>query len=298
MANARVLVKRRKVVRNTRKITRTMELVSTAKYRQSFDRVQKAMPYKRTLQEMMQDLAATGGEIDHPLLRRRDPAKHVTVLLLTSNRGLCGGFNSNLCRQALTWLREQGGVDRDLRVVGKKGASFMRFQGAKVDHVYTEFGDRPAYDAVEGLAAELIERYATGATDRVAVVYQRYVSAGLQKPWVDVMLPLSSATGETPDAAGPAVAEASRAAVGDYIFSPSEEELLKVLLPAYVKTSLYHNFLENIVGEHRARMVAMKNATDNAGDFIKTLTRLYNRARQSQITNEISELMGGVEALK
>ena len=298
MANARVLVKRRNVVRNTRKITRTMELVSTVKYRQSFDRVKRAMPYKQTLQEMMQDLSATGGEIDHPLLRRRDPAKHVTLLLLTSNRGLCGGFNSNLCRQALSWLREQGGVEVDLRVVGKKGAAYMRFQGTHVDQAYTEFGDNPAYDDVETLAAQLIERYATGKTDRVAVVSQRFISAGLQKPSVEVVLPLSSVTGESNEQTPAKPAAAASAAAGNYIFSPSEAELLKVLLPAYVKTSLYHLFLENIVGEHRARMVAMKNATDNAGDFIKTLTRLYNRARQSQITTEISELMGGVEALK
>jgi F-type H+-transporting ATPase subunit gamma len=292
MAKTRVLVKRRRVVQSTRKITRTMELVSTAKYRQSFERVQKAMPYKETLQEMMQDLAAAGGEIDHPLLRRRDPARHVTVVLLTSNRGLCGGFNSNLCRQAIVWMREQSGVEVDLRVVGKKGISYMRFQGIPVQQSYVDFGDKPAYDDVDRLASELIDNYSAGRTDRVVIVYQKYVSSATQKPTADVLLPLASAAGgEEAEPSAPVTG-------GDYIFSPSEEELLKVLLPAYVKTSMYHVFLENIVGEHRARMVAMKNATDNAGELIKRLTRMYNRARQSQITNEISEIMGGVEALK
>jgi F-type H+-transporting ATPase subunit gamma len=295
MANTRVLVKRRRVVQNTRKITRTMELVSTAKYRQSFERVQKAMPYKQTLQEMMQDLAGAGGEIDHPLLRQRDPARHVTLVLLTSNRGLCGGFNTNLCRQAVLWMRQQSGVEVDLRVVGKKGISFMRFQRIAVQEAYTEFGDNPAYDDVEQLASELIDNYSSGRTDRVAIAYQKYMSAATQKPWVDLLLPLASATGEEQQESGP---PAQVPAGGDYIFSPSEEELLRVLLPAYVKTSMYHVFLENIVGEHRARMVAMKNATDNAGELIKRLTRQYNRARQTQITNEISEIMGGVEALK
>lgn len=299
MAKSRVLVKRRKVVRNTRKITRTMELVSTAKYRQSFDRVQSAMPYKQSLQEMMQDLAAVGGEIEHPLLQRRDPARHVTVVLLTSNRGLCGGFNTNLCKQALAWLKKHEGAEVDLRVVGKKGASYMRFQGVTVKQAYTEFGDKPSYDDVEQLAAELIQNYATGRTDRVAVVYQRFFSAGNQKPAVDVLLPLTATIdSEAVEAGAAKTSEAGTPAGGEYLYSPSAEELLKVLLPVYFKTSLYHVFLENVVGEHRARMVAMKNATDNAGELIKTLTRLYNRARQTQITNEISEIMGGVEALK
>jgi F-type H+-transporting ATPase subunit gamma len=296
MAKAKAIVKRRKVVINTRKITKTMELVSTAKFKQSFNRIASAMPYRQTLQGMMRDLASAGGEIDHPLLRRRDPARHVTLLLLTSNRGLAGGFNSNLIKTARSWIAEQreAGAEVALHVVGKKGLAYFRYVGEALAGGHTQFGDRPAFADVEVLAEQFMEAYAEERTDRVAVVYQKYLSAGVQRPWTQVLLPLETATAESEAAAR----TAGPHAVVDYIYSPDAESLLRQLLPAYFKTSLYHAFLENAVGEQRARMVAMKNATDNAETMIKTLTRMYNRARQSQITNEISEIMGGVEALK
>jgi len=290
VAKAKAIIKRRKAVVNTRKITKTMELVSTAKYKQSFNRVTSAMPYRRTLQEVMQDLAQVSGDVRHPLLERRDPAKHVTLLLVTSNRGLAGGFNSNLVRTARAVLAEvrAAGATVAVTVVGKKGIQALRHLREATAGEHVHFGDKPSYADVEVLANAFLDAYAGGHTDRVVVVYQQYLSAAVQRPTVETLLPLAppqAAAGVAPKRA-------------DYIFSPDAESILKHLLPVYFKTSLYHAFLENVVGEHRARMVAMKNATDNAEDMIKSLTRLYNRARQSQITNEIAEIMGGVEALK
>ena len=293
MAKAKAIIKRRKAVLNTRKITRTMELVSTAKFKQSFNRVTNAQPYRDTLQEMMADVAAAGAEVELPLLARRDPARHVTVLLLTSNRGLCGSFNSHLCRKAIAQVEEHraGGAQTALHAVGKKGISFLRFQRVERAADYVHFGDKPSYQDVETLANRFIDDYAAARTDRVIVVYQRYVSAGVQRPWADVLLPL------TPRQADPGAAATAPRTRADYVYSPSAEELLRELLPAYFKTTLYHVFLENVVGEHRARMVAMKNATDNAEEMSRILTRKYNRARQSQITSEISEIISGAAAV-
>ena len=295
MAKAKAILKRRKVVQNTRKITRTMELVSTAKYAQSFGRVEGATPYRQTLQDVMADLARADVEVDHPLLRRREPAQHVTLLVLTSNRGLCGGFNTHLSRSALEYAAEQrkAGAHVDLHVVGKKGIAFLRFRKQEIHQMYTHFGDKPTFAEVEVLANAFIEDYEAGRTDQVAVVYQRFHSAAVQRPAIDVLLPLT-----TRPAAESADEDAAPAGAVEYLYSPDAESLLARLLPAYFKTTLYHVFLETVVGEHRARMVAMKNATDSAEEMITTLTRMYNRARQTQITNEISEIMGGVEALK
>ena len=290
MAKAKAIVNRRKSVINTRKITKTMELVSTAKYKQAFNRVTNAMPYRRTLQDVMSDLAAAGGEVQHPLLLRREPAKHVTVLLVTSNRGLAGGFNSNLLRMARAYMEEQrlAGAEVAMHVAGKKGITALRTSGIALASALAHFGDRPRYDDVEKLANEFMAAYESGKTDRVVVVSQKYLSAAVQRPHTQVLLPLETA----------AVNDGQKTPRAEYLYSPDAPSILKSLLPAYFRTALYHAFLESAVGEQRARMVAMKNATDNAEGMIKSLTRAYNRARQSQITNEIAELMGGVEALK
>jgi F-type H+-transporting ATPase subunit gamma len=190
-------------------------------------------------------------------------------------------------RQTIADAQAQGATV-SVSVVGKKGILGLRHGRQTMTGEFTHFGDKPAFADVEVLANEYLDAYAEGRTDRVIVIYQQYVSAAVQRPIVQTLLPLEP----------PKADAASTRKHADYIFSPDAESILKQLLPAYFRTSLYHAFLENVVGEHRARMVAMKNATDNAEQMIKTLTRLYNRARQSQITNEIAEIMGGVEALK
>ena len=307
MAKAKILLKRRKSVRNTKKITRTMEMVSTAKYKQSFGRIQASAPYQAKLREVMADLAGAGAEVSHPLLETR-AVRRTLVLLITSNRGLCGGFNSNLnatARGVLVKEREAGS-EVELHVIGKKGIQTFRRRGEKMAFTSDSFGGAFRFADVNAIAETFIQRYSAREIDRVVVVYQKFLSAGRQVPVAETLLPLE--TGVTADAktgatkAGPADAAAAKRpgpkADANYIFSPDPTSLMRELLPAYVKTTLWTNFLQTVVGEHLARMVAMKNATDAADKLIRSLTRAYNRARQSQITNEIAELMGGVEALK
>jgi F-type H+-transporting ATPase subunit gamma len=298
MAKAKVLLKRRKSVRNTKKITRTMEMVSTAKYKQSFVRIQASAPYQEKLREVMADLAGAGAEVSHPLLETR-AVRRAVVLLVTSNRGLCGGYNSNLNALARDVLEKErsGGANAELHVVGKKGIQYFRYRGDTPAAAYDQFGGQFKFSDVDAIAEGLIRRYAAREIDRVTVVYQRFFSAGRQRPVAEVLLPLDAAVaGEA--AAPPALSPSRPRADRNYIYSPDPTSLLRELLPSYVKITLWNDFLQAAVGEHLARMVAMKNATDAADKLIRTLTRMYNRARQSQITNEIAELMGGVEALK
>ncbi len=296
MAKAKVLLKRRKSVRNTKKITKTMEMVSTAKYKQSFGRIQASAPYQEKLREVMQDLAGAGGEVSHPLLESR-PVKRTLVLLITSNRGLCGGYNTNLALTARNLLKDEraGGATIELHAVGKKGIQYFRHRGETMAGAHDKFGDKVGFAEVNALAEDFIRRYSAREIDKVVVVYQKFLSAGRQRPVAEVLLPLdaAAATGGE-DKAGAAGPRADK----NYIYSPDPASLLRELLPAYVKSSLWTDFLQAAVGEHLARMVAMKNATDAADKLIRALTRAYNRARQTQITNEIAELMGGVEALK
>ncbi len=309
MAKAKVLLKRRKSVRNTKKITRTMEMVSTAKYKQSHGRITASAPYQKKLREMMADLAQSGQDVAHPLLEIR-PAKRTLILLITSNRGLAGGYNANLIAKArqLARAEKDAGAEVELEVVGKKGILFFRFLKTPLAASYDHFGGRFGFPEVNEIAEKYIRRYSAGEIDRVTVVFQRYYSAGRQAPIAEVLLPIrapgTEAAGSAPasEAAGKsgahAEAKSAHKSETNYIYSPDAATLLKELLPASIKSTLYNDFLQAVVGEHLARMVAMKNATDAADKLIKRYTRLYNRARQSQITNEIAELMGGVEALK
>ncbi|MCA9751534.1 MAG: ATP synthase F1 subunit gamma [bacterium] len=293
MAKAKVLLKRRKSVRNTKKITRTMEMVSTAKYKQSFGRIANSGPYQEKLREMMADLSSAGAEISHPLLEER-PVKRSIILVITANRGLCGGFNTNLNQLARARLRQERaeGVDVELHVVGKKGIQYFRYQNEQMAGRYDQFGDKMTFAKVNELADQFIRRYSDGEIDRVTIVYQKFFSAGRQSPVAETLLPLGGIQLEAEGAEGAPRREAN------YLYSPDPDSLMKELLPAYFRTTVWNDFLQALVGEHLARMVAMKNATDAANKLIKTLTGMYNRARQSQITNEIAELMGGVEALK
>jgi F-type H+-transporting ATPase subunit gamma len=294
VAKAKVLLKRRKSVRNTKKITRTMEMVSTAKYKQTFVRIQNSAPYQRKLREMMADLASAGADVEHPLLKSR-PVKRSLILLITSNRGLCGGYNSNLQLTARRVIEQErsSGAEVELHIVGKKGIQYFRHRKVQAAAAYDRFGDKLTFAAVNALAEDQIRRYSSAEIDRVTIVYQKFLSAGRQKPVAEVLLPLADLRTDGRD---PGHAPAKRAP--NYLYSPDPDSLMRELLPAYFRSTLYNDFLQALVGEHLARMVAMKNATDAAEKLMKRLTRMYNRARQSQITNEIAELMGGVEALK
>ena len=290
MAKARALDRRRKSVRNIRKITRTMELIATARFKKAIDRSVAARDYTASLAKILSNIAAVGADVDHPLLEVR-PTKRSAVLVLTGNRGLCGGYNGNVVRQAMAmigqWKSEQ--VDAQVAVSGKRGITALKFRGIPMADAYTTFEDKPEYAAVAPIGEAYLAAYAAGEIDRLDVVYTRFYGIAKQEAVAETLLPLAP-----PEAAG----EAARLASDEYDFYPSAESILEELLPASFMASLFKCFLDAAVSEQVARMVAMKAATENAGGLIKNLSRQYNRARQSQITGEIMEILGGVEALK
>jgi F-type H+-transporting ATPase subunit gamma len=296
MASTRALVKRRKAIRNIRKITRTMELIATARFRQTMDRATRAEAFTRKIAEMAADLSASATDISHPLLEKRETIKRTLLLVITSNRGLCGGYNGAIIREAAAAVRKivPAGASRDmlhLELSGKRVIAWCRYQGIPAQATYTHFEDKPQYAQVEVLANKYIALYTSGAVDRVDVAYSKFVNAARQMPVVETLLPL------TPDALVDKKAAAPARSV-EYEFMPSARDILEEILPVSFKIRLFKCFLDAAVSEQIARRVAMKAATENAGDMIKALSSQYNRARQAQITKEIAEVIGGAESLK
>lgn len=297
MAKTRALVKRRKAIRNIRKITRTMELIATARFKKALDRASEAEAYTRKIAELAADLSATAVDITHPLLAKREQIKNSLLLVITSNRGLCGGYNGSIIREATARIRrvQSENVALHLELSGKRAIAYFRYQGITAEHSYTQFEDKPSFDEVEELANRYLADYIAGRIDRVEVAYMKFLNAARQVPVVDTLLPLSSVTDPgTRKAAAPVV----KAKPVEYEFIPSAKDILEEILPVSFKVRLFKCFLDAAVSEQIARRVAMKAATENAGDMIKSLTRQYNRARQAQITKEIAEVIGGAEALK
>ena len=295
MAKARALDRRRKSVRNIRKITRTMELIATARFKKAMDRSVAARDYTKQLAKILENIAGAGATVAHPLLEVR-PTKRSAVLVLTGNRGLCGGYNSNIVRQAVALLGQWRSVQvgTHVTVSGKRGISALKFRGIDIAERYTTFEDKPDFAAVAPIGQAYLQAYAAGEIDRLDVVYTRFHSIAKQEATTEMLLPL-----KPPETAGGAGAgKAEDLASNDYDFYPSAESILEEILPASFLSRLFKCFLDAAVSEQVARMVAMKAATENAGGLIKNLSRQYNRARQSQITGEIMEILGGVEALK
>jgi F-type H+-transporting ATPase subunit gamma len=308
MAKARALDRRRKSVKNIRKITRTMELIATARFKKAMDRSVASRDYTNRLAKILENIAAVGsqsgedgaagagalGGFSHPLLEVR-PTKRTAVLILTGNRGLCGGYNSNIVRQAQAilgqWRSEK--VDVHTSVSGKRGISALKFRGVEIDERYQQFEDKPEFEHVAPIGRAYLEAYSSGKIDRLDVVYTKFDSIARQAAVTEALLPL-----KPPEASGKAAKPAANATGQDYDFYPSAQSILEEILPASFMARLFKCFLDAAVSEQVARMVAMKAASENAGGLIKDLSRRYNRARQSQITGEIMEILGGVEALK
>ncbi|MDA7978263.1 MAG: ATP synthase F1 subunit gamma [Pirellulales bacterium] len=293
MANPRALDRRRKAVRNIRKITRTMELIATARFKKAMDRASAATAYTRRITELVAKLANAGLEVSHPLLEQREEIKSAQVLVLAGNRGFCGGFNGNVNRLALNRigeLREEIPAVR-VDVSGKRAITGLTSREVELAETYTHFEDKPTFAEVELIATRYLEAYQTGELDRLDVVYTRFDSIARQTPMVETLLPLGSL-----DAAGEGEADADHNL--DYEFLPSAESILEEVVPTSFKVRLFKCFLDSAVSEQVARMIAMKGATENADGLIKSLSMAYNRARQSRITSEILEVIGGVEALK
>jgi F-type H+-transporting ATPase subunit gamma len=297
MAKARALDKRRKSIRNIRKITRTMELIATARYKKAQDRATAATAYTRRITQVVADLANVGLEVSHPLLEAHDKHERATLLILTANRGLCGGYNGAVFRAGLARYEElrQAYSRLDVEVAGKRGIAAAKFRKVDLAHAYTQFNDQPAFDEVDAIATRYLESYVTGRLDRLDVAYTKFISSSRQMAVVETLLPLGSLEGSDSGDKGekqPARGESM------YEFLPSAESILQEIVPASFRAKLFKCFLDAAVSEQIARMVAMKSATENASEMIKQLSSEYNRARQSQITGEIMEIIGGVEALK
>ncbi len=293
MANPRALDKRRKSIKNIRKITRTMELIATARFKKAMDRASAATSYTQRIMQLVNDLTKTGLEVSHPLLEQRDEINKATLLVLTANRGLCGGFNGNLIRAALLrWKELQHEVPEcRLEIAGKRGIAGFKFRGQEPDAAFTHFEDKPTFDEVDVIASRYLDEYLAGKLDRLDVVYMKFESIGRQSVAVETLLPLGSL------GAGKADDEATGAQT-QYEFLPSPASILEEVVPTSFKVRLFKCFLDTAVSEQIARMVAMKSATENAGELIKHLSMQYNRARQGRITSELMDLIGGVEALK
>lgn len=298
MAKARALDKRRKSIRNIRKITRTMELIATAKFKKAMDRATAATAYTRRITQVVADLAQSGLTVTHPLLEEREKVENAILLVLTANRGLCGGYNGNVVRLAMPRLQElKASVPNvKIEVSGKRGISAMKYRKVETSTTFTQFDDQPKFEEVEAIANRYLELYVTGKLDRLDVVYTRFISSSKQVATVETLLPLGSLEGS--DVA--AEKEKKGAASGEsmYEFLPSAASILEEVVPASFRVKLFKCFLDAAVSEQISRMVAMKSATENASEMIRDLSMTYNRARQSQITGEIMEIIGGVEALK
>ncbi|MEX2582954.1 MAG: F0F1 ATP synthase subunit gamma [Gemmatimonadota bacterium] len=288
MSQTRELKGRIRSVQNTRKITRTMEMVATSKLKRAQDRLGSARPYSQRLREVIGRLLNPELATRYALLRQPEKVERAAVLLITSNRGLAGAFNANLIRMARNLLGElrDEGAQTELHIVGKKGISFFRFLREDVAQGRTDLGDRPSSEEANSLVDGLMDRFVAGELDAVYVVHARFNSALSTPPSTVRVLPIEPPAGD----------EAPKTV--DYILEPSADEILAKILPLYVRNSVYTALLETAAAEHGARRTAMKSATDNAGDMIQTLTRRYNRARQAAITQEIAEIVGGAAALE
>jgi F-type H+-transporting ATPase subunit gamma len=291
MANRRVLVKRRRSIGNIRKITRTMQLIATARFQAAFNRAVASRPYTEKLAELVGDRARGAGEIRHPLMATANPAAPAALLVLTSMRGLCGGYNAHVLRVAAERLEgwRQQPHAHELRVFGKKGIAYFRFRRQEMAVQDVSIGDVPRFEQIEKVANALIEDFLAGRISGVWVTYMRFYSAGRQRPETVQLLPLV--------ADRPPVESSEPAKAIDYEFRPDPETLLTELLPATVRVRLFQAFLDAAVSEQVARMAAMKAATDASEKMIKHLTSKYNRARQTHITMELLDIVGGANAL-
>ena len=294
MATVQDIKRRLRSVRNTRKITKAMELVAAAKLRRAETRIGALRPYAERMRELMVGTARATPSRGFPLLEERENVGSVAILPLTGDRGLAGAFNAQIIRRALQIEREVRASGADVRwvVAGKKGRSTLRFRRYDIEQAWVDFTDRPTYADAVAIAHTIADLFTEREVDRVVMVYNHYVSPLTQTVSVEDVLPIPRTLLEEEEKSAYEIA-----LEGDFIYEPEPDEILARLLPTYLETSVYRALLESAASEHGARMTAMRNASKNAGELIDKLTLDMNRARQSEITQEILEVVAGADAL-
>jgi F-type H+-transporting ATPase subunit gamma len=285
MPSLRDIRRRIRSVRNTAQITKAMELVAASRMRRAQQRVLASRPYAGAIRTMIAQLAVARGDSQalHPLLRQR-PVRRVGLVLLTTDRGLCGPLNTNVIRRGTEFLLESE-HEVELITVGRKGQDFMARRGRALRATFTQLGDRPDYMAIVPIARVVIDDYTQGLIDAAYLLYPRFISTLSQRPQLEQLLPVQPP------------AEADGRAHAEYIYEPDPATILDALLPRYVEVQIYQAVLETIASEQSARMIAMRNANDNAKELIASLTLSYNKARQAAITREVTEIASAAEAM-
>ncbi len=291
----RILRGRIRSVQATKKITRAMELIAASRIVKAQQRVQAAVPYSEQITNVVRDLAAAGGAKDSPLLAGRDEVRTTAYVVIGADRGLCGGYNAGVQRAAEGEVKADATSGKDYLIVpvGTKAEGYFRFRGYKLGERFSGFSDAPSYEDARRIGEYVVELFVSGEVDRVELVYTRFISVGNQEV---VLRPLVPLTVET-IAGGDGKAGTDDGSGGDYEFEPEPATIFDTLLPRYVEARVYAGLLNAAASEHAFRQRAMKSATDNAEELIKTLSRIMNRARQDSITTEIMEIVGGAEAL-
>jgi F-type H+-transporting ATPase subunit gamma len=287
MAGGREIKTKIKSVQNTRKVTRALEMVSASKIRRAQDLMKASRPYARLMRQVIGHIARANTEYKHPFLVERTEVKRVGYIVVSTDRGLCGGLNSNLFRRLLVDLREhqKNGVEVDIVAVGQKATAFFRRLKVNMVGSVTHLGEKPRVEQLIGVIKVMLDGYAESRLDRVFLAYNDFVNTMTQRTTLDQLLPL------------PPSDDVVSSHDWDYLYEPDAPTILDHVLTRYVESLVYQGVLENLASEHAARMVAMKSASDNATKLIGTLTLIYNKARQAAITQEISEIVGGAAAV-
>ncbi|CAK1751299.1 ATP synthase F1 subcomplex gamma subunit [Vibrio crassostreae] len=288
MAGAKEIRNKIGSVKSTQKITKAMEMVAASKMRRSQDAMEATRPYAETMRKVIGHLANGSLEYKHPYLEERE-AKRVGYIIVSTDRGLCGGLNINLFKKAMNDMKDwsEKGADVELAIVGSKATAFFNNSGAKVAAQVSGLGDRPSLEDLIGSVSVMLKKYDEGELDRLFVVFNKFENTMVQEPTIDQLLPLPKSDSE----------EMKRSHSWDYIYEPEPKPLLDALLVRYVESQVYQGVVENLACEQAARMIAMKSATDNAGDIIDDLELVYNKARQAAITQELSEIVSGAAAV-
>ncbi|CAG21861.1 F0F1 ATP synthase subunit gamma [Photobacterium profundum] len=288
MASAKEIRNKIGSVQNTQKITKAMEMVAASKMRKTQDAMESSRPYAETMRKVIGHIALGNLEYKHPYLEVRE-AKRVGYIIVSSDRGLCGGLNINLFKSAMTDIKgwADQGADVEMALVGAKATAFFNSYGGNVVAQVSGLGDSPTVNELIGTVGVMLKKYNEGLLDRLYLVYNQFVNTMIQEPVIDQLLPLPKSKDE----------EMQRNHSWDYIYEPEPKPLLDTLLVRYVESQVYQGVVENLACEQAARMVAMKSATDNAGDIINDLQLVYNKARQAAITQELSEIVSGASAV-